>query len=156
MNPSELVSFLNKINDPSAIGTNIAVKATVEVPFRMLQGMIITVLDQGYDWFKIGALIVPKGRTKDEYRISKEFGNIAPRYNLPFVEGGGVEIFELNPDEDDYTVRHELTFDKLKNGIQIMAEKYPIIFSEVMSENDDINTADAFLQCALLGELIYG
>jgi hypothetical protein len=41
-------------------------------------------------------------------------------------------------------------------GLRIMAEKEPRHFADFMTENDDADTGDVFLQCCLYGEVIYG
>lgn len=48
----------------------------------------------------------------------------------------------------------------IKAGLKIMAEKYPKHFGDALGVgsdyNSDADTGDVFLQCALLGEVIYG
>lgn len=44
----------------------------------------------------------------------------------------------------------------IEAGLVIMAKKYPQHFADMISENDDATTGDVLLQCALLGEVIYG
>ncbi len=56
---------------------------------------------------------------------------------------------ELTPE------RHLLTWDNVAKGFEIMAEKYPHHFGDFITENDDATTADVFLQCCLLGEIVY-
>lgn len=59
---------------------------------------------------------------------------------------------------DSYSIvkSKKLTIDKLLEGFTIMANKYPRHFSDVLTENDDAETADVFLQCCVLGSVIYG
>ena len=45
---------------------------------------------------------------------------------------------------------------ELCKGFQLMATKYPAHFADFISENEDAVTADVFLQCVALGELVYG
>ena len=49
-----------------------------------------------------------------------------------------------------------LTDVELQQGLQRMARKYPRHFADFMAENDDAITGDVFLQCVVLGEVIYG
>ena len=37
-----------------------------------------------------------------------------------------------------------------------MAKKFPKCFADFLTENDDAETADVLLQCALFGEVRYG
>lgn len=88
------------------------------------------------------------------YRISetlKTDGGISGA--LEFIPGFDVEITDI---EDDDEKKYRLTLPILRKGLQIMAEKYPRNFSDILTENDDAITGDVLLQCALFGELVYG
>ena len=39
---------------------------------------------------------------------------------------------------------------------QIMADKFPRHFANILNENDDAETGDVFLQCCLWGDIVYG
>jgi hypothetical protein len=41
-------------------------------------------------------------------------------------------------------------------GLSLMAEKYREDFADFLSQDDDANTSDIFLQLALYGEVIFG
>jgi hypothetical protein len=51
---------------------------------------------------------------------------------------------------------YELSLDKLKAGLQVLAEKYPHHFGDVIREMGDATTGDVLVQCALFGEIVYG
>jgi hypothetical protein len=51
---------------------------------------------------------------------------------------------------------HELSLDKLKEGLRVMAAKYPHHFKDVIAETGDATTGDVLVQCALFGEIVYG
>lgn len=51
---------------------------------------------------------------------------------------------------------YELTLDKLKAGLQVMADKYPHHFVDIIRETGDATTGDVLVQCALFGEIVYG
>lgn len=60
-------------------------------------------------------------------------------------------------DEDgDRTPVHTLNAQSVEAGLKVMAEKYPSHFSDFLEENYDATTGDVFLQCCLLGEIVYG
>ncbi len=59
-------------------------------------------------------------------------------------------------DFEDEKARHTLTLAKIKKGLTIMANKYPKHFASILQDNTDADTADVLLQCALLGEIVYG
>lgn len=49
-----------------------------------------------------------------------------------------------------------MTWTRIENGTNTMAEKYDWHFMDVIMENDDAVTADVWLQCVLLDEVVYG
>lgn len=51
---------------------------------------------------------------------------------------------------------HELSLDKLKAGLQVLATKYPHHFIDIVRETGDATTGDVLVQCALLGDIVYG
>lgn len=46
--------------------------------------------------------------------------------------------------------------ESIEKGLQVMADKYPRHFNDIITENDDAETADVFVQCAVLGEVVFG
>jgi len=59
---------------------------------------------------------------------------------------------ELATEDDDEV----LTPDKILKGQQILLEKFPRRWAEIVGETDDAETADVFLQVCLFGEVRYG
>ena len=51
---------------------------------------------------------------------------------------------------------HSLTWDMLKAGVDLMEEKYPQHYADILTEDWDAGTADVALQLALFKELVYG
>lgn len=69
---------------------------------------------------------------------------------------GTIEIALPLKDEEDGTMVYLLTPQKMKKGLNIMAKKYRHHFCDFINENGDMITGDVFLQCCLLGDVIYG
>lgn len=44
----------------------------------------------------------------------------------------------------------------LLRGSDLMAEKFPHHFANVITENADAETGDVYLQCCLFGGIVYG
>lgn len=57
---------------------------------------------------------------------------------------------------EDNGQAYELSLDKLKAGIQVLATKYPHHFVDIVRETGDATTGDVLVQCALLGDIVYG
>ena len=75
-------------------------------------------------------------------------------YVAPFVEGEGLRFVdgENNVDPaDDFFINRET----IQKALQTMAEKYPTRFNNFVTENDDAETGDVFLQCLAFGEVQY-
>ena len=74
------------------------------------------------------------------------------RQDVPFVEGGWLEVGEL--EGECRSCRVDL--DAIKKGLRAMAERYPEHFANFLNQTDDAETGDVFLQCCCFGEVIYG
>lgn len=74
-----------------------------------------------------------------------------PHADVPFIPGGIILLKDLEDDKD-------LRLDRkaLERGLCIMAVKYPSHFASFVQENEDAETGDVFIQCCVLGEIVYG
>lgn len=81
-----------------------------------------------------------------------------PYVSLPFVSGGKV-ICRISCDtlEDDSEFTSlVLDLKSIDKGLELMAEKSPLHFFDVIVGNDDAMTGDIFLQYCLLGKIAFG
>lgn len=77
--------------------------------------------------------------------------------NIQRIFNGGFVAIKLQDDEFNGKDRgFHLDMARIKKGFTVMAKKEPSHFADFIAENDDQTTADVFLQCCLLGEVIYG
>lgn len=79
-----------------------------------------------------------------------------PSYiSFPFSTGGAVIISDL---EDENGAIYKLNKKAIARGKKIMSTNpdYSHYYADVLKENDDAETGDAFLQLCLFGEVIYG
>lgn len=135
------------------------VAVTMEVPIQRLRDMLTSAFEGGSSyWYTINtdATVYAPGL---EYSDFQEGGRCTDpkRYHhpleiIPFMQGCALCIMDK---EDDEKV-HWLGRNQLLAGIQVMAEKYPRHFFDMIVENDDAGTGDVYLQCCLFGEVIYG
>jgi len=58
--------------------------------------------------------------------------------------------------DDEPLKKHIIGPAEILSGFQIMAEKYPRHWNDFFIENEDSITADVWLQCVVLGEIVYG
>ncbi len=75
-----------------------------------------------------------------------------PHIDAPFL-GGAVMLRDKYGDSPDV---YRLDRAAIQKGFNVMATKAPHLLSDFLQENEDVVTGDAFLQCALLGDVVYG
>jgi hypothetical protein len=76
-----------------------------------------------------------------------------PHLDLPFIEGAAVLLRDKYGDSDKV---YRLDRAALQRGLDVMAKESPYQTSEFLNENEDVITGTVFVQCALLGEIVYG
>jgi hypothetical protein len=88
------------------------------------------------------------------------------KWATALLKGKGVVVYDLyDEDAEDFdgdistfpeTAKHPLTIENVKKGLDVMRDKYPRHWADLVEENDDLITGDVWLQCAVFGELVYG
>lgn len=63
---------------------------------------------------------------------------------------------EANEDVACIDGYYYLHLPKIKRGLQALADDYPFHWNNIITENTDADTGDAFLQCCIFGRVIYG
>ena len=130
------------------------VQTVAKVSTRRILDLIVTAFEGGSNYWIQEVISNPPAGTK--YEDFKEGGKHAsteyyPAYQvLPFV-GGSLTII----DNEDGT-KYCLNSTAIADGIQLMATKYPRHWNNFIYENDDAETADVFLQCATMGDVVFG
>jgi len=74
-------------------------------------------------------------------------------HEAPLKEGG---FFTVKDAEDEDAPEIRIDRDAINKGIKVMAVKYPWHLANALTENDDADTGDVFIQCAAFGEIVYG
>lgn len=75
-----------------------------------------------------------------------------------YWQGGGAADIEYDlPEESEGAWGGKAIFgpEEIRKGLTTMAAKYPRHFADLISEGDDAITHDVFMQCAILGEIVY-
>lgn len=131
------------------------VKTEVTVTFEQIANLLGSAFDPSVAstayWADIKGYIEPKVRT---YVGDTDWDKNYYKYMYhPLNEGGGIVVEDIeDPDNGPWT----LDFRAIQRGLQLMAEKHPRHFSDLINENDDAETADVFVQLCLFGEVVYG
>lgn len=119
---------------------NVTVKFKIED--ERINDLLCGALEGGSQWATITSYVNPN--------------NVEVKYkhlDLPFIEGCGVMIGDI---EDEDVEPMLLNREAMEKGLQIMADKYDWHLRAFLDENDDAETSDVFLQCSLLGDIVYG
>lgn len=83
---------------------------------------------------------------------TKPWENCRICYFGPLVEGGSVVFHKANGEEGKWI----LDLESVSRGLKVMSSKYPKHWHDLMIDNADAGTADAFVQCCLFGKVIFG
>jgi hypothetical protein len=125
-------------------------------PFELTRERISDILTDAFEggsnsWYWIDSFIEP---------TSWDFTSDSPpspgrhwRQDYPLNYCGAL-IMSSTLEPDLAPIR--LDIESVVRGLAVLKEKYPHHFDDIVEEHDDAITADAFLQCALFGEIVYG
>lgn len=133
----------------------------IEIPAARIADIMITAIEGNHmvrSWCR--GIFLEKPHAGDNYpRYKTEHGESSIWYADPalYEEGGFVmKLEEISDERTGKITRHTLRPSDFAKGLHIMATKHPKHFGDFMAENEDIFTADVFLQCVALQEVIYG
>jgi len=123
---------------------------TLDIPSKRLADLMVSAFEGATTyWAQAAHPSMPLGK---EYE--------SPWYSDPkFWEGSfSVDVRFDDPAKPEGNGKGRKTIgpDDVKKGFELMATKYGHHFGEFMRENEDAETADVFLQCVVLGDLVYG
>ena len=131
----------------------------MKMSIKRMRELLCSAFEGGSNyWYRIDGKILRPSLTMADF---KEGGSQQPTED----EGGyfhwsqlvptvpGCALLVSAPGEFKAVV---LNVHALRAGAQVMFEKYPQHFADILSENDDATTGDVFLQCTLYGEVIFG
>jgi hypothetical protein len=108
-------------------------------------------------WMYVLKYEFPNHTTREDFVDNGKFatldngGKWSPLYLLPFHRGGGIIVEEKSED-----VRHTIVREKLLHGLDMMAQKYPRHFQNVIDGTATPETGDTFLQCSLFDDIVFG
>jgi len=134
------------------------IKTSVDVPISRVQDMLCCAFEGGSNyWYMIEKFHKPTefvNLSDQPYDDKKP--QIFRHIDYPTNPGGYLIVSDAKQAEGKDIKKVTLDLDACQRGLHVMAEKYPRHFSAMMTENDDAETGDVFLQCCLFGELVYG
>lgn len=131
--------------------SQVTFKVTTEVQSKVIANMMVTCIEtNACSWLENVQLdSTPVGREEFDFN----WYATAKLYEKNFQFTVTCENHE-GDDPEYLTV--EVTPEKMQAGLNVLVEKYPHHIADMLAENDDAETADAFLQCVVYGDIIYG
>jgi hypothetical protein len=137
---------------PACSPSSNAMDFIVNATFRVTRLQVAKLLSCRFNtatnaWYKI-----LEYRRPEAFRFRADRDFVFREVDYPLNEGGGLGIARKEPASEIV----QLDLSSISDGLSVMASHYPRHFVDLLNEQADEITADAFLQCCLFGELIYG
>lgn len=134
---------------------SMSVNVTMEMSFTndRIKDLICSGMEGGIAyWARISEYVDPP-EAPDLNKLFTRSGSKLYKHNqYPLIPDAAVILEDAETGEGPW--RFDL--DAVKKGLQVMSQKYPKHFADFMEENEDADTGDAFIQCCLFGETVYG
>ena len=122
----------------------IEVTTKLQVPIQRVKDLVSAAMEGGVQYWAKIARYELDGVTKPEF----------PHINVPFMPGCAIIIDDIEGDPELSNKR--LDMDAMKRGLQLMADKNPRHFKELLDEGEDAETGDVFIQLCVYGEIVFG
>lgn len=123
------------------------VTANFEISDERISDLLCSAFEGGSNyWYFIREVNYPQGKTKADFKYW--------HMEVPLSEGGSLIIDYIEGDED--LSGKILNRESIQKGLKLMAEKFPKHYYDFITENDDADTGDVFLQLCLYEDVIFG
>lgn len=127
---------------------------TIAFPLARISDLLSCAFEGGSNyWYSIEKFV---GVSNDLTFRSDEKA-VYRHLDYPLNEGHALMVSDAKAVDSDADKRVEqLDLAACRRGLEVMAAKYPQHYSNFLADNEDAETGDVFLQCALFGEIVYG
>lgn len=157
----DLVMALGDIQPPEImeVGLKTTVTTETEVSWEAVANAWIGAIEGGYSPWLVGVAHGADDNSVLLANAAKGKGTVwyaDPEY---WANGGALIADHDDPDtgdDGDGSAQTLVTRKMISEGLQHMAEKSPGHFGDMVSENDDAYTHDAFVQYVILKDIVYG
>lgn len=147
------------------MGVTVTVKQEVE--WKRIKDLLCCALEGGSGyWAQInnrdGIHLAPGlayADFREDGKMQEPDNYFHPYEIIPTVEGCSIELFDATGEADSVPEHPQpwiLNRESLERGLQVMADKYPHHYANFVQENEDAETGDVYLQCCVLGEIVFG
>ena len=117
---------------------------------------ILSTASYGSFWFDCS---VHKDTPDDVYKKAKKENECREEIWADCLLGGAcLNICDVEEcaDNDTDEGEHKVGLNDIVKGFEIVMLNYPQMYANIREENYDLYDADAVIQCAVFGELVYG
>lgn len=123
----------------------------ITVARRKLAQVLASAFEHGAGyWIRYGSLAI-EPPSPVRYRRVFSDNMDCPLYDSPLQPGGQVTFVD-----DVAGCERVLDLEACERGLRLMAQAHPRHFANLMTDKDDAETGDVFLQLAVIGDLVYG
>jgi len=149
------------------MNNDLAVKATIPFTRGRIADLICSGMEGGSygvaSWGQIDSYVDPPEGKPTPEKLAEVFeggsgwtDKLYKHNQYPLIDGAAVilSVRDSADEEEGKLLRFDI--EAVKRGLQLMADKYPKHFADFMNENDDAITGDVFVQCCVLGDVVYG
>lgn len=130
----------------------VGVTVPLQIPMRRIQDLLTSAFEGGSNyWYMIEKQHKP---TRFDTRCMES--GVFPHIDYPTNPGGWLDVSDGAEVGETKKRTARLDMGSIKRGLAVFTRAYPTHFGDFLSENDDATTGDAFLQCCLFGDVMYG
>ena len=141
----------------------VSIPRPANVTRTMLLGMICGWLESTPNEWVLRAYspILPEGIEYKDFQNGGKFTSSqdywSPKYLMMLHPGCTIPILVENVEDDDRGDSYvfNVNLESCIKGMQVLAEKHPDVFNDIIEGNDDANTAAAWAECMVYGDIIF-
>ena len=149
-----------KDDDAEANG-EFVVTPSLKIPESRVKDLICTGFEGGVGyWCQIIDYEFASGLSLSDFKMGGKMQDPDSYYHpselIPFTKGCATICQEMDDEEPNPNPERKLDRAAIDKGLGIMMNKYPHNWDNFINEDEDACTGDVFIQCCLLGKVIYG
>lgn len=134
------------------------IQTTVSITDEKIKNLLCCAFEGGSNyWYHIVDEVYADGLSHKDFALGGKFQAadcyFHPSEIIPTVEGCALLIKDQFGDIKE---PKRLDREALQRGLEVVRDKYPHVFADIVNESEDASTGDVFLQCCLFGEAVYG
>jgi hypothetical protein len=141
----------------------LAITTKVKINLETISNLLVSAFEGGSNYWYVDMEFT---KEPDMKKVKENIPSLYEKARYSYYPFGGEMIVFTDEELDLKNVQpvkknkgdegYILNMDRIKRGLELMAEKYSTHFADIMNENDDATTGDVFLQLCLFEDVIFG